>query len=52
MKMETDFDFSLLEEQPKQTEINESILDSDILVDKTNVDKQTILLNFINNDEL
>lgn len=52
MKMETDFDFSLLEEQLKQTEINESILDSDVLVDKTNVDKQTILLNFINNDKL
>ena len=51
MKMETDFDFSLLEESPKQTETNEFI-DSSIFVDKKDVDEHIILLNFINNDEL
>lgn len=49
--METDFDFSLLEEIPKQTEVNE-LIDSIIFVDKKDVDEHTILLNFINNDEL
>lgn len=49
MKMETNFDFSLLEESSEKTEVDESILESDVFVDKKEIDKQIILLNFIDN---